>query len=624
MDSKVNRAALRLFNAVPVERKAKANWTRAWAPAVGVKSQVERGFLFAPEIVPSVELMADVESVIGISGEKANASFHKSWAVVRDASMAQLVIQQMIHYMTTYGYARMGVYSEDTIYIPLEDLDLPEVKSIPLVIIYGLTWDELLERVIELDGSGIALSEETIGDIVMLVTAHDFDPAYVKGLQNRELRTALSDWYGMVPSEPVAFLRYVVSKLTDVTVLVKSPGVIAKIKAANGKHLDELLEDAPADLASIFYRYKPIFLALKSISKRKRGFFNRLRKDAPKMHRPVFDYLGSVTGQIKAGTLDLGVLTERLGQTSVWRKIRLLYALRYRIDPCGSIVYQVRNGKGYATAFDWSANPTLLLAAYERVMVSLCVGLSDKLEGKKIYIPDTVSYALPRSEKMFMGNIPCGSYVAADRDMVVGIYWEDVDGRRVDLDFSLLGVSGKVGWDGSYRTADRKILFSGDMTSAPRGASELCYCRPGLNGAHLAMVNYYNMHQGDEVDCKVFAARERIRDMHSQYMVNVNNLLATAVHHIDRKQNVIGLLAGVDGEMRFYFSNMSVGKNISSSNDVNAVHTRAFLAASMINSVDLRTVLYLSGMELVDEPTEGCVDLSVENLDKASILGLFV
>jgi hypothetical protein len=50
-----------------------------------------------------------VESVVGISGEKANAAFHKSWAVVQDAAMEQLVIQQIVHYLTIYAFEALGI-----------------------------------------------------------------------------------------------------------------------------------------------------------------------------------------------------------------------------------------------------------------------------------------------------------------------------------------------------------------------------------------------------------------------------------------------------------------------------------------------------------------------------------
>ena len=94
------------------------------------------------------------------------------------------------------------------------------------------------------------------------------------------------DYYHIVPTEPVEFLRHVISKLTDQSLLIKNKSLIEKIKQSNGKFLDELMTKAPVDLGSIFLRYKPLFLAMRSISNHKR-VFNRLRRDAKTMHRPL-------------------------------------------------------------------------------------------------------------------------------------------------------------------------------------------------------------------------------------------------------------------------------------------------------------------------------------------------
>ena len=231
---------------------------------------------------------------MGISGEQANATFHKSWEKIRSADIEQLVVEQMIHYLTTYGFASMGVYDPSTVYIPNEKLELLDVTDdLSLTFIQGLTAAELLAEIIKL-GSGVALHEQSLDDIMAIVKANKFEPDFLAAINNHELSARLYDFYGLVPKEPVPFLRYVVYKLTESSLLIKNDELINKIKEVKPKQrrlLNKMIANAPSDLASIFYRFKPVFLALKSVSNDK-NFFNRLRKQAVKQHRPLpTDYL---------------------------------------------------------------------------------------------------------------------------------------------------------------------------------------------------------------------------------------------------------------------------------------------------------------------------------------------
>lgn len=254
-------ATLRLFNAIQVDQKQHQN-----IPPAILERTVKNGYILDPAIRPTEALLNTIESVVGLSGEKANAAFHKSWTVVQDSSMEELVTQQIIHYITTYGFETLGIYREDAVYIPHEVLELPAIQeNLALTVIKAMDAQELLGRIISL-GSGIALSQETLYDIVAIVLDNNFDSGFVQNIGNRELKALLSDFYGLVPTEPVEFLRHLISKLTDESLLIKNDYLIDKIKSSNGKFLDILLKDAPDDLASIFFRFKPLFLAMKSIS----------------------------------------------------------------------------------------------------------------------------------------------------------------------------------------------------------------------------------------------------------------------------------------------------------------------------------------------------------------------
>lgn len=619
----MKKALLRLFNAVYTENKEEIPLSKEH-----LERTVKQGYIIHPFIIQLPETLDYIESIIGISGEKANASFHKSWSVVHDASMEQLVLQQIIHYITTYGFQKLGIYGDETIYIPDEILELPSIKeSIALIVVKAMDSKEILAAIVELGSSGIALHDQTLKDIMSVTRAMDYTSSFLPEIKNRELKGLLYDHFNLCPSDPIEYLRYLISTLTDESLLIKNKYLIGKIKESNEKFLDHLILKAPADLASIFYRFKPLFLAMKTISRNK-AFFNRLRKQANHFHKPLKpDYFNDITRQIKKSEINFAELETNLEKATIFRKIRLAYALKFRLHArkINPIVYKIRNGSGWATEFDWPSEYSRdTNHALVTVLKSIVESISRKVSGKTFYIPENVNYTLPATEKQFVGNLPNGSYVTVPEDLIVGIHWFNTD-KRVDLDLSVTGLSGKVGWDSSYRTGERNVLFSGDITSAPKpnGASELFYLRKDISEPRIMTVNYYNHHKGDEVDCKILAAHEKIEKFGENYMVNVNNIVASVNIRIIKKQTVLGLLCNVGGCNRMYFSSAVIGNGITSRSNEQSDIIREYFLNSLINSIDLKTVLENAQGKVVTEKPEGkYVDLSPERLDKSTIVNL--
>ncbi len=623
------RASLRLFNAVLVNDTAVPDKS----PEVLLARTIPQGFILDQRIVGIGRVLSTIEEIVGLDGMKANASFHKSWNKVATASTLQLVIEQAFHYMTTYGAEALGCYDTDRVYIPTEHLEIPDVDvdRIPLTVVRGFTKMNMLDAILKLGNSGIALKDTTIDDLMVLIVEGDYKYEYLEGMKNRELMAQVRDFYGRLPSDPTDFLRYVVSKLTDQSMLIKNAELIGKIKLANGKHLDDLMIQAPDNLAEIFLRYKPIFLAMRSISHHKR-VFNRLRKQAKTMHKTIgTDFLNSITGQIKNGTLDIVALEKALGKATIFRKIRLAYALQYRVNPAGSIVYAVRNGRSWAEEFSWDGwNKKVAEDTLEVVLQSIVDDLKEKVDGKQIFIPENINYALPATEKQFTGNLPSGSFVTVPEDMIVGVHWYDVDQNRIDLDLASIGLSGKIGWDGGYRTGNRSVMFSGDITSAPKpkGACEMFY----FDGAKeyepaILTLNYFNFDEDIKVPMKLFVASRKTKNIRENNMVDVNDIICSSMMEIDKKQNILGLWDFTHGEGRFYFNSTAMGNSISSGNGINMTRTREFLEHKARNPIVLNHLLSIAGADVTSDKTElgeDYIDLSPEALDKTTIIDLLV
>ena len=614
-------ATLRLFNAVQVEIKKAQN-----IPQSVLERTIRHGYVLDPSILPENDLLNAIESVVGISGIKANAAFHKSWSVIQNASIEDLVAQQIIHYITTYGFEQMGIYREDAVYIPCEVLDLPEIKDdIPLVYIRAMDQDEILNKIIII-GSGIALAQETLDDIMTIIKFNKYDGAFVKKIGNRELKALLYDYYSLVPTDPTEFLRHLISKLTDESLLIKNDNLIENIKNSNGKFLDVLLEDAPDNFASIFFRYKPLLLAMKSISNNK-TFFNQLRKKANKLHTPLpEDYLNNVTSRIKHNQLDLDHFTQKIENSNIFRKIRLAYALIYRLSSESSIVYRVRNGTGWATYFNWDNDfKEITRQALTIATESIAGDIRRNVEGKTIYIPANINYTLPATEKQFTGHLPTGSWVSVPEDLIVGIHWTNTEKRSVDLDLSLIGESAKLGWDGSYRSKSRDILYSGDITNAPtpHGASELFYIKRGLTEPKILIVNDFDYQADDPVNCKIITAHENPKKFGKNYMIDTNNIVLAANITISRTQNILGLIINIKGENRVYFANVSIGHSITSSINLISMHSRNYLICSTINSINLADILSMAGAKVVNKIPDGdFLNLSPEMINKETLIDL--
>lgn len=611
-------STLRLFNAVQIENQDGKMHNPELLPRM-----LRNGYVLGPGVIPTAKLLATIEGVIGISGEKANNAFHKSWAVVRDSKIETLIVQQMIHYITTYGFEAAGIFDREYVYIPVENLEIPGVsEGLRLVVIHGLTKMQLLTKIVDLAGSGIALSKQTIADIMAIVKYNEYTDVWLPLVKNNELKMVLYDHFGLAPSDPMEYLRYLIFRLTGESLVIKNGKLITMLKAVDQKKLDELLLKAPAMLPSIFFRYKPLFLALKKASKNKR-FFNQMRKAANEMHRPLpTDYLNSITDQVQKGALNTNVLKSFLKQSGIFRKIRLAYALKYRTMGSNSIVYRVRNGKGWVTPFSYKPKQSLDIVL-GNVLESIAQSIEPNVSGKMFYIPEGVTYCLPATEKAMVGNIPSGSSVSVKDGLVVGIHWTNIQERRVDLDFKVMSLYSTYGWDSSYRSGDREVMFSGDMTDAPlpKGASELFFVGKKTDPMTVYISDFNRYSGEDVVPCSFFVADAPMpTQMYRSYMVDPNKIRATTKFNIVAKETTVGII--INGA--FYFYNVSTGNKISARNDSKAKMALEHLVISAMSGIDLDPILWAAGATVVNiRPESGeYVDLSPESLTKTTFLDI--
>lgn len=633
------QSTIRLFKGLPVDNKevTKKVDSKATTNHDVTLRTLAKGYMFAPEVLNHYSDYSHLEDLVnqayGRSSEELNQTFHKSFAKVRDASIQQLVFEQIIHYMTTYGAERLGVFDEESVYIPGEQLDAPELKEgVRIVVIRGFTKAELKEKLMELLTSGVALKEKTVADVLDVATFVELTEADVEDVKNKEVKSALYDYFGIVPTKPIEFLRYVVFRSTNETLIIKNRALIDKIKEQKNLDVARYFDNYEKEvglqkLAEIFYRYKPIFLAFRTNTKMKKTI-NKIRRLAKVNHKPMQeDILNTITARLqdrKWDTRDVATFNQAMKSTNVFRKIRLAYALKFRTTDADSILYRVRNGKSYAKEFNFE-NKKGARIVYDMMMKSIVETIRPNVEGKKIYIPKGVKYGLPATEKQFTGDLPTGTYVEVTDDMVAGVHWENQPRYRIDLDLSIQDAESKIGWDANYRDSEQGIYFSGDITDAPKpkGASELFHVGGRARGVWLMNLNYYNYNSDVDVPFKILVAQETKENIEKNHTVDPNKIVALTNSEISVKQKTLGIIVADEESTKFYFAETALGKSITARGTDYAEQARKFLLNYYTDSIILNDVLTLAGAEIIDVAGQEIdIDLSPEAVDKTTILNL--
>lgn len=581
----------------------------------------------------------------GKVGEKWNQTFHKDFEIVKNAPIEDLIAQQMIHYITTYGFESLGMYDNDLVYVPREKLEIPELdlENIEFITIKPLTSDELTEKLMTLVTSGIALSEQTVEDVEVL---SDFiDKNRFDEVSNREIKTYLYDKYNIMPKNPDDFLRYMLFKLTGNTLKIQSGDMIYQVRRSDKNKALKMLESYLTDdnsykkLSSIFLRNKQLFLALKvkkeditysDIKVRMNRIINKLRKMSVYYHKPLpKNILDNLTN--RDVTVNLDNLVKELDKITIFREMRILNGIRYRLFGNDNIVYRIRNGKSYVSTLPGKTFEYIsrLEGLNNFIMSHLTSRLSDKVKGKTIYIPENVVYAVPTSEKQFFGDIPEGSYIEVPRNdnIVYGVHWNNIkDGEptcvrcfyredflpqceeRVDLDLKQMNKSDVFGWDASYRSSKSDILFSGDITNGelPNGATELFYVGQNVgNVAFLVTLNMYTNNSQDVPFEFVIANTTHRPENVSRYALDPNNILykMDAVIKNTERQKTLGLIT-ISDTIRFYFNEFSLGSSVRTSRrDDITMGAFDYLNTYGKTQLKLNELLKDSGAIIVNEPT---------------------
>lgn len=560
-------------------------------------------------LVPEQLCLSSVYDWIETQSIDTSTTFYKSWNDVLTKNRFELLVDQLLHYISTYGTGFTGAP-----YLQNQGIEVPSFTDFK--VIEEITIDELTQKVCDMLYSGIALKDTTVMHLVELVEELKLS-INIDKVRNREAKNILISKLGIYPSNPEDMVRYLVFNITGESLVIKNKKLIAMIKSQM-KDISKMLDKYGLEkLAEVFFRYKPLFLAMKS-NKNTSHMINKIRRLADRYHKPYkFGYFENILSLDKIPDN----LEYKLTELNNFKKLTLLQTILIRMKNIGIRAFIIRNGKLFIKDGNVSNKSEYYTKLYSKIYKSLTLSLASK--ACSIKLPENINLKVPTSEKSFIGEYPIGSYVKlGNEDVIVGIYWHENDGAR-DIDLSGETLNGqRIGWNSSYSNNDKSIVYSGDVTSAPEGATELLY---GCNGFESAIIkcNLYGRNEwrydnksNNKSDCKFkfFVAKDKIKPSRN-FMVDPNKIVyQTELSFDESNEKAIGLIF----DNKFIFANLSVGNKRVSSNDKRGKDTITYFKESLNCYLDLYEVLEDSGFTF----TNNNPDIDLTNLDKSSLISL--
>ncbi|MBR1420013.1 MAG: hypothetical protein IJ575_03000 [Selenomonadaceae bacterium] len=585
-----------------------------------------------PQILASNNL-ATIKKFYGYDIRELNRGFYKSFGTVKDSEHDKLLIDQLTHYFTTYGLESLGLRDESIVYIPPDKLNLPkDSKPIKVTIIKSISLDEIESRTRNLISSGVAMSNDSIQYLCDVIRLLDLKIDF-SSIRNKEIRIRIYDLLGRVPDSPEEFLRFIIYKKTGSTLIIKNRETFKAIRDSEESVAPYFVRYKDlTKLASIFYRFKPIWIAFKSESKVMSRVINRIRRLAVKYHRPVKPkILDTVTSN---PDINLDELRKELEEVTIFKRISIANAILFRMAWTESIVYFIRNGKAFATELNceiFKRNDIL-----DVVIESIVKDLRKNVAGKSIHLPDDLNYAAPTSEKRFMGNIPFGSiYQFKNKNIVAGVHWENVGENRIDLDLHLTSTERHVGWndwlndDNFFDMKKSDVIFSGDMTDAPKsqgGATEAFFIGEKIGfETFMLTLNYFNFDSSiSPVPFKLIIDDVKSDRINKRYLIDSHTISFTLSNEISSPEMFLGFIDAYHGDKYFMFTSANFGKRIVARYDKSTRHLIEATRESFHSTLKLKDLLERAGARFEkSEGEEWDIDLDPQIATKDSILSLF-
>ncbi len=621
---------------------------------VNIKSNLYKGvvvFYESGEVCSIVPPVVDriIKENYRVDGVKWQNTLHPDWNVAMNGSLTTLITTQLMHYLSTYGLEAMGY--EASPYIPVREA-FKDSKVQPNFKAYTVF------RMVDSD-TAFNMAKEYICNVqkpnndwtnimIALMDVLDIEP---EDLKSFELQVARCDQLNTIPRNGQDWMRYVIYKVTGNTLMVKDKKTINAIRdmmsyQQEGYYYNYLCKVPEKELAKIFFRFKPFFMAMRA-DYFAHPIINRVRKLAEKYHQPLNENNVQNIANLIKQEANIGPIIDKC---SVRQKIKLMNFFKQElpaycvdkdedVDKYLSRVYSIRNGKTFVrTDIGMTSFKNNYYAYwYGYLVISLREQLNDKFKGKTFFIPENVHYTAPVSEKQFIGNIPMGTcFPIPSKDVCnIAIYWENHENRRTDLDLHMESLTASYGWNSSYRGDG--VTYSGDMTDATNGAVEAYRFNSSKDEEFMLSVNNFTSNYTPGAKFKLFVTDTK-RENPSLWgnshapMVDVSEALFAPINLQFEDEN--SMILGMIYDGGFYFYNGKVGQSIVPKHDLYKQFIRG-IQLKLSNMFFMKDYLELGGAKIISENSlkgltkeevgaimSNVIDLSPENLTASTLIDL--
>lgn len=520
--STVEKDILKLFKSVVVKHKA-----RTTEKEYDESDLIKQGILIDPIIFDNLssaeakEITDDAISLFGANSTKLNSTFWKKFSDVASMSELELRMHQLLHYMSTYGRGIVG--NESTTGLQAYEPDFLKDANIDvqheLVYISAITNDELKEKIKNMLTSGIALKQETNAALLRIIKIQNIKVDFIDEIRNREFMCQLCKELGLVPSIFDEFMRYLNYLITNSTMLiVKDERSYYNIalelrnnsfrRATVGNAIEFYAHKYGVEaIATGYRRYFKFFSVIhKFMAKDTRTIINRANKLSKKKKNRI-PRGESVLDHLENTNFSLNAIKNAVAKATTFKIVKALNSLK--VDQ--PKLYRIRNGK------TWLAMENKIRV--DGIKNILLDEIKSRLDwsDKVFYIPEGVDYAIPTSEKTFVGYMPyLSTFEFKGEDAIVGVAWE----KECDLDLHTRLLNGiSIGYESEHKS--NGVLFSGDMTHT----NEYGYAAEFDHISHKdfdepAIIDINNYRDGEDAKIDVFVGPDSVSTNKNQSIVN--------------------------------------------------------------------------------------------------------
>lgn len=595
-----------------------------------MKDGIKRGYLIHPACDAS-----HVSHFLATRDMQYNSTFYKTWSDVTNKSRFELFVDQVLHYMTTYGTD----FSEEA-YIPNVNPEEPAWNTYK--VISPITYDDLYIKCLGMLQAGIALKSETVAPltdyIITYARMNDIDPD-IDSIKNREAMVILCDALGLLPRNGDRLFAHIIYKTTGQTMIIKNRDTRNRIQMKMNYAGDEikklwksLNENQMIALAGVYNRYKELFLSFKNHrDPMMNKIINKIGHLSKKHHKPMTR--GFWETLLTKETYNPTEVAEKAKTATNFKLIQVMQSIRERLllaAGMGDNLYIIRNGKIFMKENNYSVVNSKYFT-WEEIYQILKDQLIENLSKKActVRFSDKFNLACPTSEKNFIGDVPMGSYATLENEGVFGIYWKNEWGTR-DFDLSYNDIAGnRIGWNSAYYNDRQNIVYSGDITNAPDGANELMQFKNGCPDG-IIYVNRYNGEQNSKF--KLFFGKDDAKNVNryelsgSYYMVDPNKvILETMVTQTDAAEMMVGVIL----ENRVHFVTLSCGytqvaqatRRLTNNRKVDTEGLTQMLKRKAISMIDLKEILLAAGF--TEPKKDETPEIDFTTLDRSTLIELF-